>query len=212
VAVYGMVPPDLIPEGLVVVITRPPPAERIGKNTLKNTNWPGEICIELSKIICLRVFKDDIEFLRYVLKLAVNSRVGTGSELDLTYCGHDPPINLLAEIKEKVVGAPLNSEQMVHLTKVLGSTVDRLPEHWGSATYILKYTKKESLKMASEDKLCGLKKCDLLLIQKAWNEYVKEEQPSLLSAFEYVNSYNKKQSIGYTSVTSSDQGPCDFNG
>ncbi len=190
-ALFKQAPPDLLDYHIEVSKKDAGPLKNpaTGKQWSKNPNWSPDFCGTMSMIICLPYFRNRVEFLQFVLRYALVTRLdddarspGHAYNVHLTF---DPLFERVLEKADEEMDTPLDEDQKIQLKSILLEEIsDKDPEHWKFHKFLDRVVKKKQ-NVSKDDESCKLMLCDLKNIVGAWTAYVEAKKLLLPTMAQY---------------------------
>lgn len=125
-----------------------------GSEWAHNPNWSNSICKQLTFIVCLQYFKNNPQFLMFVLAYALRCRIGEDDEkapkdchrLNIFWEGiQDEPWNTIVADTRQKMETPLTEEQEEVLKNILidRGVITKQPAHWEFISILTKQSRKD---------------------------------------------------------------------
>jgi hypothetical protein len=194
---------DLLPEGIRVdlslnnAIADPENNDLADDQGLENTNWPQDFGVAFSQVVCCEAFKNKLDFLRYVLKYDLHTRLGSANGFRKPNSSHlaiQRNNKILAEfsrLADSNAIAEFNKisreliEEVLKLALNTSIGTDNPPHKtfftdWVQTAGDLKYFQGQK----------GLIKRDLVNIITAWDSYAAKSKSRLGPMADYAALWN----------------------
>lgn len=166
------------------------------KKSIKNTNWPHELCHKLATVICCPALQDR-NLLLYAIKLAIHCRSKAFPAPDLRLIRSERSNAVIKQIQRQLEDSEFSSAEKQKLNSLLNKTKrTHKSAHTKFVQYIVKianFKGHQGVKGArdDDDAMPGVRGRDIEAITKAWDIHAAKAEPT--SGLNTIVEYHKPE-------------------